>query len=247
LRSLSIDGDNGSSELQEQPNHEESETKPTGNQDPTTTQSPTENQEPTMATAAGTQNRIVTEAMKIPNVIVMAAAGYQLIKTLGGKEGEDVEGFLKNVSRYIELKVSNGMYKSDMKQHMDHVTLIYSRCACRVQEYIDTMDDEWEVNPTVVRDGLNCRYQRMRDTGVEDDVNPMDSLRQKPNETFRGYIQRTQNLAGLCKGRDDLYKGLTSRFCPGIRDGVNGKTLISVPAVQEQKGKIRCETCMAYA
>ena len=145
LRSLSIDGDNGSSELQEQPNHEESETEPTANQ------------EPTMATAAGTQNGIVTEAVKIPNVIVMAAAGYPLIKTFRGKEEEDVERFLKNVSRYIELKVSNGMYKSDMEQHMDHVTLIYSHYARRVQEYLDTMDSKWEVNPTVVQDGLNCR------------------------------------------------------------------------------------------
>ena len=110
-----------------------------------------------MATAAGTQNGIVTEAVKIPNVIVMAAAGYPLIKTFRGKEEEDVERFLKNVSRYIELKVSNGMYKSDMEQHMDHVTLIYSHYARRVQEYLDTMDSKWEVNPTVVQDGLNCR------------------------------------------------------------------------------------------
>ena len=66
------------------------------------------------------------------------------------------------------------------------------------------MDREWEVNPTVVREGLICRYRRMRDTGVEDDVSPMEGLRQKPNETFRRYIQRTQRLAGLCKGQDDL-------------------------------------------
>ena len=69
-----------------------------------------------MATAAGTQNGIVTEAAKIPNVIVTAAAGYPLIKTFRGKEGEDVERFLKNVSRYNELKVSTGMYKSDMER-----------------------------------------------------------------------------------------------------------------------------------
>jgi len=71
----------------------------------------------------------------------------------------------------------------------------------------------------------------MRDTGVEDDVNPMDGLRQKPNEIFQRYIQQTQKLAGLCKGRNDLYESLTSRFCREIRDGVNRKTLISVPGV----------------
>ena len=98
-----------------------------------------------------------------------------------------------------------------------------------------------------VQDGLNCRYRRMRDTGVEDDVNPMDGLRQKPNETFRRYIQWTQKLAGLCKGRDNLYESLTFRFCRGIHDGVNRKTLISVSGVREQKGKIHFETCMAYA
>jgi len=191
LRSLSIDGDNGSSELQDLPNNEESATELTANQDLTANQEPTVNQEPIMATAAGTQNGIVTEAAKILNVIVTAAARYPLINTFRGKEAEDVERFLKNVSRYIELKVSNGMYKSDIEQHMDHVTLIYSHCAPRVQEYIDTMDGKWEVNPTVVQDGLNCQYQRIRDTGVEDDVNPMDGLRQKPNETFRRYIQWT--------------------------------------------------------
>jgi len=219
----------------------------TANQDLTTIQDPTTNQELTMATAAGTQNGIVTEAAKIPNVIVTAAEGYLVIKTFRGKEGEDVERFLKNVSRYIELKVSNGMYKSDMEQHMDYNTLIYSHYACRVQEYIVTMDGEWEVNSTVVEDGLNCRYRRMRDTGVEDDVNPMDGLRQKPNKTLRRYIQWTQKLAGLCKGRNDMYESLTSTFCREIRDGVNRKKLISVPGVREQKGKIRFEMCMAYA
>jgi len=106
-----------------------------------------------MATAAGTQNGIVIEAAKILNVIMTATAGYLLIKTFRGKEGEDVERFLKNVSRYIKLKVSNGMYKSDMKQHMHHLTLIYFHCMRRVQEYIDTMDGEWEVNTTVFKTG----------------------------------------------------------------------------------------------
>jgi len=107
---------------------------------------------------------------------VTATAGYPLIKTFKGKEAEDIECFLKNVSRYIELQVSNGMYKSDMEQHMGHDTLIYSHCVCRVQEYIDAMDGKWEVNPTVVQDGLNCRFWKMRDTGVEGNVNPMDGL-----------------------------------------------------------------------
>jgi len=47
LRSLLIDGDNGSSELQEQPNHQESETEPTVNQDPTANQDVTAYQDPT--------------------------------------------------------------------------------------------------------------------------------------------------------------------------------------------------------
>jgi len=64
-----------------------------------------------MATVLGTRNGIVIEDGKIPNVIVMASAEYPLIMTFRGKEGEDVERFLKNVSRYIELKVSNGMQK----------------------------------------------------------------------------------------------------------------------------------------
>jgi len=103
LRSLSIDGDNGLSKLQEQPNHEESETEPIMNHDPTATQDsaatqePTANQKPTMATVLGTQNGIVIEDGKIPNVIVMASAEYPLIMTFRGKEGEDVERFLKNV------------------------------------------------------------------------------------------------------------------------------------------------------
>jgi len=159
LRSLSIGRDNRSSQLQEQPNHEKSEKEPTANQELTT------------ATAAGTQNGIVLEAAKVVKVIMTAAAGYPWIKTFRGKEGEDVDRFLKNVPRYIKLKVSNGMYKSDMEQHMDHVTLIYSHYACRVQEYIDTMDGKWEVNPTVVQDGLNCCYRRIGDTGVKDNVN----------------------------------------------------------------------------
>ena len=251
LRSLSLDEDEELSELPEQFDHEESEEESTPSQESAQNQESTraaESQVPTMSTATtGPQNGVGTEAARVPNDIVMAATSYPLIKTFRGKEGEDVERFLKNVSRYIELKVLNGMYMSDMEQRMDHVTLIYSHCAHRVQEYIDTMDGEWEVNPTVVQEGLLCRYRRMRDTGVEDDVNPMDGLRQKPNETFRRYIQRTQKLAGLCKGRDNLYESLTSRFCRRIRDGVNRKTLISVPGIREQKGKIRFETCMAYA
>ena len=195
-----------------------------------------DSQDAEMSTAGTSHNGIITEAVKVPNVIVTAATGYPLIKTFRGKEGEDVERFLRNVSRYIELKVLNGMYKSDMEQHLDHVTLIYSHCARRVQEYIDTMDGEWEVNPTVVQEGLTCRYRRMKDTGVFD-----------ARIFFRRYIQRTQRLSGLCKGCEDLYESLTSRFCRGIRDGVNRKTLISVPGVREQKGKIRFETCMAYA
>jgi len=47
LRSLSIDGDNGLSKLQEQPNHEESETEPIMNHDPTATQDSAATQEPT--------------------------------------------------------------------------------------------------------------------------------------------------------------------------------------------------------
>ena len=234
LSSLSIDGDNKSSELHEQLNHKESETELTANQ------------ELTMTTSARTQNRIVTESAKVSNIIVTAAAGFPLIKTFRGKEGEDVECFLKNVSRYIELKVSNGMYKSDMEQHMDHITLIYSHYTCRVQEYIETMDGEWEVNPMVVQDGLNCPYWRMRDTGIEDDVNPMDGPHQKPTKTFRHYIQRMQKLVGLCKGRDKMYESLTCRFCQVIHDGVNQKMLILVPGTLEQKGKICFATYMAY-
>ena len=78
-----------------------------------------------------------------------------------------------------------------MEQHMNHDTLINSHCARRVQKYIDTMDGEWEVNHTVVQDWPNCWYRRMRDTGSEDDVNPMDGLQQKPNETLRHFIQQT--------------------------------------------------------
>jgi len=204
-------------------------------------------QEPLKMSTTEAAYGIVADAVKVPNVIVTAAMGYPLIKTFRGKEGEDVERFLRNVTRYIELKALNGMYKSDVEQNLDHVTLIYSHCAPRVQEYIDTMDGDWEVNPTAVQEGMLCRYRRMGDTGVEDEVNPMDNLRQRPNETFRRYIQRTQRLAGLCKGREDLYESLTLRFCRGIRDGMNRKTLISVPGVREQTGKLRFETCMAYA
>jgi hypothetical protein len=201
-----------------------------------------------MSAANGTPNAEANGTARVPDATTSPSLSYlQLGKIFKGKSGEDVERFLKNVKKCVDQRGREGKYSTELAQNEDHVALIYAHCGSRVQEFIDGLDDDWEVNPDRVRDRLVGRYRTLRNTGLEIGRSKIDGLRQKPGEDIEHYIKKARKISGFCNGRDDMYDQLTSRFCRGIRVEPHRVSLATAVAGIQDQGRIKFEACMAYA
>ena len=87
-----------------------------------------------------------------------------------------------------------------------------------------------------------ARYHKLnmlKVTEVEDDRKLMHGLQQKRKETLRYYTKRTQKMAVLSMGRDNLYDYLTPRFCgkPGAK--LIASSFLLSPQFGSRKDQIR--------